>query len=399
MSAPIPGWMAGRGVAIGTMLPEADWVSRGIYRDNSDAKNDPPHILPSDYMVPVPFFHEVVTSIVMGAMREDSRADEYMHELQLRGIGISPDGVTVLEWANQLSEEWYGVKYEDMNQLGRPDLIMDYGRRNNIRAAMCTMSWSAWLAMQVAQSKDAKELAGHGAIGADVSATTVGAVAAVVPFPANLILGLVAAGVGALGAILVAAADGTIDKILRNIENSAYEVALDDAATMCAVFTIATEHGGEIERVSSEAAVALTQAANSLTKSFKDKPNIARQVLSNCSAARRAMPVLWPDLPVAVVPIHGHVIRPDKPQVLPKLPPLDLSHLEQPKPTVLSALKTPGKTIQTAFWGTDKLSAPMKKRVLPSKLVEHGADLSLYAATTILLLGGLSRAFKKDSGP
>jgi len=296
----IAGWMQGESVAMGTMLPKLDWGKRGIYRDDDEAKSVPPALDQYDYMIPIPFIHiDPAFMIGMGVYREESEVQNYIHTLYMRGIGVGPEQMRLLDWANRLSQNWYGRTYTELNQTGVPDPMGDYVKRAQVRTAMATMSWTAWLAMQIATTKDMQVQNQAGTATAEITASVLGGVAGVVsqiapPVGAIVaaVIGIVALIVSLVGLIISAGVTGRIASILRGIADSGMDVNPTDRATLCAVYT-ATK-AVNIGMVSSaEEQQAIMAAAVVVDSAITENPTEAAILFENCPAFREGRPDLY----------------------------------------------------------------------------------------------------------
>ena len=295
--ANIKGWKDGKSVAIGTLLPKKDYVKYGIFRDDKDAKSLPPVIMGSDYPWPIPFITPIEVAVAMGVSREDSKAQEFLGELKAYGIGIGPSGMDVIEWADKLSQKWYGHPYKDLHKFGRPDLVGDIKKRNNIRAAMATKSWPAWIAMQSAQLQDTEHLSTIGGTTTEIIASTTGSLAAVLASACpicSLVLAIVATVFGIVNKVLLLASADTMEDLQRQIAASPSTLNMSDKAAACSIATLALDTNQAFLRAPGGVNVAVADASRAIINQLNERPETIPVLFSNCEAVKTAFPAAFP---------------------------------------------------------------------------------------------------------
>ena len=357
-STPVQGWIEGKSVEIGAALPKLDWRKRGVFRDNTDARNLPPVIDGHDYVQPNPMLIPLLDAVTLSALvaRSDSKAPEYMEELARQGIGVNPvTGTTVTQWADKLARAWYGKPYADLNETGGPDPAGDYAKRAQIRAAMATKSWPAWLAMTPAQQQDVQHLSGIGAVAGSVGASAAGSMTApiaIIAGPlAGAIVAIVAVVIGLVNLILQLAATSTQQKMLENITASPLKLMSSDAVTLCSIATAALNQQYAFARAASAPSEA-TQAMNVATAKLLGEiermaPETRMIVYGRCEAVRRD-PILGGLFPATAPPVVEDIIVQSQRNLGAQGAPWGLAGLPVLGP-VLSAVQTGVRSVVAAI--------------------------------------------------
>ncbi len=293
----IKGWKEGKSVAIGTMLPKKDYIKDGVFRDDKDAQDQPPVIMGSDYPFPIPFITPPTIAIAMGVSREESKAEEFIGELKAYGIGRGPSGMDVIEWADKLSQNWYGLPYKDLHKIGRPDLIADIKKRNNIRAAMATKSWPAWIAMQSASLQDVEHLSTIGGTTTEIIASTSGALAGVLGTACpicSIVLAIVATVTGIVSKVILLASADTMEDLQRQIAASPSTLNVSDKAAACSIATMALDANQAYLRAPGGVNVAVADASRTIINEINQRPENIPVLFSDCEAVRAAFPAAFP---------------------------------------------------------------------------------------------------------
>lgn len=280
------GWHNGNSRPIGSKLPKRDWLNEGIFEDAVDDKGAlaVPTMDGFDYLIPSPFF-ELTIALVMAGTREESRADTYLAQTEALGIGRGTRA-----WADQLSLEWYGKPYADLNKFGTPDPIGDFEKRANIRAAMATTSWPAWLAINVAASRDLEFHMTNGTVTTEVAAGILLAMSAIPVV--GVVFGIIGAALGAAGAIIAAAGNDSIAQIMDEIRVSPSKLSSSDAETICAIAGITlNRYASYSDTKKPEALAAIQEAGERVQAAIQDQiaaGNTDLKVLfSECSQIKR----------------------------------------------------------------------------------------------------------------
>jgi len=260
------GWHNGHSKPIGYSLAKHDWLNQGIFEAEvaSDGALAVPTMDGYDYLIPPPLFEPTVI-LVMAGTREESRADQYLEQAESLGIGRGTRA-----WADQLSLAWYGKPYAALNQFGVPDPVGDFEKRANIRAAMATVSWPAWLALNIAAARDLEFHMTNGTVTTEVLAGTLASLSAIPVV--GVVFAIVAAALGAVGLIIAAAGNDRLAQVMDEIRVSPSKMHAADAETICAIAGITLDrYASYTDTASPEALVAINEAGERVEAAIQDQ--------------------------------------------------------------------------------------------------------------------------------
>lgn len=198
---------SGRGDGpIGRPLPKANYCS---VSDLPGDPNFPAAISARDYGGP----GWLLAPIETAAIRDLSQIGTILSIYEGQGKGLDYyDGElwSIRDWANRLSQDWYGKSYDDLT---------NYDRRRQIRCAILGASRKAYLLLYVANAEDIGQLAQSGSTFRGVTSAGLAAAAAV---SQNPILAIIAAIFGAVSGVVALATKDQLksisDALLRGEE-------------------------------------------------------------------------------------------------------------------------------------------------------------------------------------